>query len=48
MAVKEILTQPWESVSTYLFKYNADDYILIVDSYSRFIETAKLTDTSSS
>ena len=48
MAMGEIPTRPWELVSTDLFKWNGDDYILIVDSYSHFSEIAKLTDTSSS
>ena len=47
MTMGEIPTRPWELVSTDLFKWNGDDYLLIVDSYSRFIEIAKLTDTSS-
>ena len=37
-----------ELVSTDLFKWNGGDYLLVVDSYSRFIEIAKLTNTSSS
>jgi len=48
MTIGEIPTRPWELVSTDLFKWNGDDYLLIVDSYSRFIEIAKLPDTSSS
>ena len=48
MIMGEIPTRPWELVSTDLFKWNGDDYLLIVDSYSRFIEIAKLLDTSSS
>ena len=45
MTVGDIPTRPWELVSTDLFKWHGDDYLLIVDSYSRFIEIA---DTSSS
>ena len=47
MAVGEIPSRPWEFVSTDLFTFHGDDYLLIVDSYSRFIEIAKLTNTSS-
>ena len=39
--------RPWESVSTDLFSLNGEDYLLIVDSYSHFIEIAKLHSTSS-
>jgi len=48
MTIGKISTRPWELVSTALFKWNGDDYLLIVDSYSRFIEITKLPDTSSS
>ena len=37
----------WESVSTYLFSLNSEDYLLIVDRHSYFIETARLHSTSS-
>ena len=40
-------TRPWESISTDLFKWDGDDYLLIVDSYSHFIEIAKLSNTTS-
>ena len=40
-------TRPWESVSTDLFTLNNEDYLLIVDSYSHFIEIARLHNTSS-
>jgi len=40
-------TRPWESVSTDLFSWNGDEYLLVVDSYSHFIEIAKLNNTSS-
>ena len=40
-------TRPWESVSTDLFTRNNEDYLLIVDSYSHFIEIARLHNTSS-
>ena len=49
MTMGEILTRLWELVSTDLFKWNGDDYLLVVDSYSCFIEIAKLiTGTSNS
>ena len=48
MTMGEIPTRLWELVSTDLFKWNGVDYLLVVDSYSCFIEIAKLTDTSSS
>ena len=47
MTVGEIPSRPWEFVSTDLFTFHGDDYLLIVDSYSRFIEIAKLTNTFS-
>ena len=40
-------TRPWELVSTDLFSLNNEDYLLIVDSYSHFIEIARLHSTSS-
>ena len=48
MTTGEVPSRPWELVSTDLFKWNGNDYLLVVDSYSRFIEFVKLTDTSSS
>ena len=48
MTVGDIPNRPWELVSTHLFKWHGDDYLLIIDSCSRFIEISKLTDTSSS
>ena len=47
MTVGEILSRPWEFVSTNLFTFHGDDYLLIVDSCSCFIEITKLTNTSS-
>ena len=40
-------TRPWESISTDLFKCNGEDYLLVVDSYSHFIEIARLSNTTS-
>ena len=47
MLSEEIPTRPWESVSTDLFCLDGEDYLLIVDSYSHYIEIAKLSTTSS-
>ena len=33
-------TRPWEAVSTDLFSWNGEDYLLVVDSYSHYIEIA--------
>ena len=46
MLSEEIPTRPWESVSTDLFCLDGEDYLLIVDSYSYYIEIAKLSTTS--
>lgn len=40
-------TRPWEAVSTDLFTWNGEEYLLVVDSYSHYIEIAKLSNTSS-
>jgi len=37
---------PWQRVATDLFEWRKDTYLLIVDSYSRFIEVAKLNRTT--
>ena len=47
MLFEEIPTRPWESVSTDLFCLDGEDYLLIVDSYSHYIEIAKLSTISS-
>lgn len=39
---------PWQKVGTDLFHWKGSVYLLIVDYYSRYIETAKLSSTSSS
>ena len=36
-------TRPWESISTDLFTWEGEDYLLVVDSYSHFIEIACLS-----
>ena len=38
---------PWQKVGTDIFDYKQKSYLLIVDYYSRFIEIALLSDTSS-
>ena len=47
MVIGQIPTKPWEIVATDLFSWNGNDYLLLVDYYSRFIELAKLSDTKS-
>lgn len=38
---------PWQGVAADLFEWQSTSYLLVVDYYSRFIEIAKLTTTSS-
>ena len=40
-------TRPWESISTDLLTWEGEDYLLVVDSYSHFIEIACLSNTTS-
>ena len=40
-------TLPWQKVGVDLFEYKKSSYIIIIDYFSRFIEIAKLTSTSS-
>ena len=47
MMSSEVPTRPWEIVSTDLFCLDGEDSLLIVDSYSQYIEIAKLSNTSS-
>ena len=47
MIPSEMPTRPWELVSTDLFSLDGEDFLLIVDSYSQYIEIAKLSNTSS-
>ena len=39
--------RPWSKVATDLFKWYRHDYVLVVDYYSNYIETAKLENTLS-
>jgi len=47
MILEKPATRPWESISIDLFKWEGDDYLLIVDSYSHFIEITKLNNNTS-
>ena len=38
---------PWQEVATDLFQFRIHQYLLVIDYYSRFIEIAKLTSTTS-
>ena len=46
MTVGELPSRPWQIVATDLFHFRGCDYLLLVDYYSRFFETAKLPDTT--
>jgi len=39
--------RPWSRVATDLFRFNGDNYIVIVDYYSNFIELEYLKNTTS-
>ena len=41
-----IPTMPWQSVSSDCFEWNKEHYVVIVDSYSGYIELAKLKNMS--
>ncbi|XP_046571617.1 uncharacterized protein K02A2.6-like [Haliotis rubra] len=43
----EIPTRPWSKVSTDLFEINSSPYLLVIDYYSKYIEIAKLSSTTS-
>ena len=43
----EIPTRPWSKVATDLFVYNGDNFVVIVDYYSNFIEVERVKNTSS-
>jgi len=43
----EFPDRPWEKVGADLFQWNENQYLLVVDYFSRFIEGAKLTSTTS-
>ena len=47
MIPQPISTSPWETVTTDLFLWNNSNYLLVVDYFSRYFETAKLPDTKS-
>ena len=40
-------TLPWQRVGTDLFEYKGMHYLLVIDYFSRYIEIAKLSSTSS-
>ena len=40
--------RPWEKVGTDLFEWKKSNYIVVIDYYSRYIEIAKLSSTTSS
>lgn len=42
MTVGELPSRPWQIVATDLFHFRGCDYLLLIDYYSRFFETAKL------
>ena len=42
-----ISDKPWDSVAMDLFQWNNNDYVLIVDYYSRYFEVSQLEDTTS-
>ena len=43
----KIPTRPWSKVATDLFVYNGDNFVVIVDYYSNFIEVERVKSTSS-
>lgn len=44
---RDIPQGPWQVVGIDLYYYKGCDYLLVVDYYSKYVETAKLNDTSS-
>ena len=48
MLLSEIPKYPWQIVATDMFFWNGDDYLLVVDYYSRFWEIFKVSSTKSS
>lgn len=44
----QIPERPWQIVATDLFMWNGDNYLIVVDYYSRFFEMEKLHSTTSS
>ena len=43
----EVPGRPWATVATDIFSYNGDNFIVVVDYYSNFIEMERITSTSS-
>ena len=41
------LDRPWQKVGTDIFEWKKSSYLLAIDYYSRYIEVAKLTSTTS-
>ena len=48
MIVEDFPDRPWQVLGTHLFHFKGRDYLLVVDFYSRYIEMALLSSTSSS
>lgn len=44
----DLPSRPWEKVASDLYELKGSSYILVVDYFSRFIETQKLSSTTSS
>ncbi|KAL7304666.1 hypothetical protein TKK_0002912 [Trichogramma kaykai] len=47
MLLKKIPDGPWEIVSTDIFKFKENFYLLVVDTYSKFVEVEKLDNLGS-
>ncbi|XP_062599483.1 uncharacterized protein K02A2.6-like [Saccostrea cucullata] len=45
MKISEIPDLPWKAVGTDLFHWNNNNYLMVVDYYSRYFEIAKLENT---
>ena len=43
----DIPERPWSLVATDLFHWNGEEYVIVTDSFSGWIETIKLSNTSS-
>ncbi|XP_052809638.1 uncharacterized protein K02A2.6-like [Mya arenaria] len=48
MTTHDIPKGPWQEVATDLFHFDGNEYLLVVDYYSRYFEIDKLPDTKSS